>query len=211
MAQLGHGPARPAHASGLLRPPHHRTLTRNPHRHLSLPPHDPHHHSLVSLPHPRSRSGSRGTNPTSPRPLGEPRRPSPPRRRSFPPPDCLILLNGLPPLRHRRPRRPPRPLAARTPTAPVSLRLAPPLSSIPRSPCLSGLCPRRRRARPRPPRVLAAQCAPALVRHTAPPLSLALAGALLRPADARDQSGCVSSIAMMASSHCAARRPPRPA
>ena len=41
MAQLGHGPARPAHASGLLRPPHHRTLTRNPTDTSHIPPRSP--------------------------------------------------------------------------------------------------------------------------------------------------------------------------
>lgn len=48
LAQLGHGPARPAHASGLLRPPHHRTLTRNPTDTSHIPPHDPHSPSLPS-------------------------------------------------------------------------------------------------------------------------------------------------------------------
>ena len=41
LAQLGHGPARPAHASGLLRPPHHRTLTRNPTDTSHIPPRPP--------------------------------------------------------------------------------------------------------------------------------------------------------------------------
>ena len=127
LAQLGHGPARPAHASGLLRPPQHRTLTHNPHRHLSLPPHDPHPHSLVSLPHPRSRSGSRGTNPTSPRPLGEPRRPSPrpPRRRSFPrrtasssSTACLLFVTVIPDVL----------LDPRCPEPAVSTATSPPLS-----------------------------------------------------------------------------------